>query len=526
MNVSLTFAEVSRAHQETIQNILTSFEQQLHPSSTEDSELVTRALFSVRNQAVKMHNYTAFNQVLTCQIQDVRIAEVAIHFPRKQISCSCPQKKLCRHQLAVIFKLAQYFISLQDWANEWRSKKNLTLKSLTTERSPENWQRMVDEVLNYTFKDKRPIEGFLIASLLDNSRLKLQRQRPFEREWQDLFDLFIEVAMLKRLYEHSIQTRMQLEGNYFSYYLDHTFQRMWKAMDEVKSAPRLFAAEPFIDALQVNVRAIALMEKGSPQQRLTFYINFWMNLFHEKKRVESELQLLDEIGTLQSDIDLTTIKLVHYILLNAKPSVEQATEEIGLNNLEAFIEIAQFAMRHGYTDHAELILKKALPFLQQFIQDHLSPVRRQKFTRALNTVYAQLDLTEADELTLYAAFGKYGIDSFSDYLLKNGRYQHWVALHQLHPSSISYLDQCGLKEVVAHAPETTLPLYHYYATGEIQQKSRQNYKQAVRIWRAMKSASKKAGKLDYFETYMEAVQQQYKRLRALQEEINKSNLLL
>ena len=57
------------------------------------------------------------------------------------------------------------------------------------------------------------------------------------------------------------------------------------------------------------------------------------------------------------------------------------------------------------------------------------------------------------------------------------------------------------------------------------QKSRQNYKQAVRIWRAMKSAAKKAGKLDYFESYMEAVQQQFKRLRALQEEINKSNLL-
>ncbi|AWE06323.1 hypothetical protein DCE79_02495 [Lysinibacillus sp. 2017] len=524
--MSLTFAEVSRPHQEFIQNTLNAFEQQLHPSSKEDAELVTRAMFSVRNQAVRMRNYSPFNQILTCQIQDVRLAEVTINFPRKQISCSCPQAKMCRHQLAVIFKLSQYFLSLQDWATKWRSKKTIPLQSLAANRSPENWQRMVDEVMNYTFKDNRPIEGFLIASFMDNSRLKLQRQRPFEREWQDLFDLFIEVAMLKRLYTHSIQTKMPLEGNYFGYYLDNTFTRMWQAMNELSNTKRLFAAEPFIDALQENIRAIALMEKGSPHHRLTFYVKFWMELLNDPKRATKELALLESMSDLQSDIDLTTVKIVHYLLLDAKTAFEQALEEMTLLNIEAYIEIAQFALIHGYALYAEDILKKALPLLPLFIQENLSPVRRQKFTRLLHTLYAQVPLSETDEMTLYAAFGKYGIDSFSDYLLRNERYYDWVALHQLYPSSISYLDQCGLKDVIASAPEAALPLYHFYAVDEIKQKSRQNYKQAVRIWRSMKSAAKKSGKLDYFAAYMEAVQQQYKRLRALQEEINKSNLLI
>ncbi len=524
--VSLTFAEVSRSHQEFIQNTLNAFEQQLHPSSKEDAELVTRAMFSVRNQAVRMRNYSAFTQLLTCQIQDVRLAEVTINFTSKQISCSCPHSKLCRHQLAVIFKLSQYFLSLQDWATKWRSKKTIPLQSLAANRSPENWQRMVDEVMNYTFKDNRPIEGFLIASFMDNSRLKLQRQRPFEREWQDLFDLFIEVAMLKRLFAHSIQTKMPLDGNYFGYYLDNTLNRIWQSMDELNNTKRLYAAEPFIDALQDNVRAIVLMEKGSPHHRLTFYVKFWMELLNDPKRATKELELLDSIGELQSDIDLTTVKIVHYLLLDDTAAFKQALGEMTLQNVEAYIEIAQFALMHGYLLYAEDILKKVLPILPAFIQENLSPVRRQNYTRLLHTLYAQIPLTETDEMTLYVAFGKYGIDSFSDYLLRNERYYEWVALHQLYPSSISYLDQRGLKDVVASVPEAALPLYHFYAMDEIKQKSRQNYKQAVRIWRSMKSAAKKSGKLDYFASYMETVQQHYKRLRALQEEINKSNLLV
>jgi hypothetical protein len=523
--LSLTFAEVSRAHQEYIQMMLQSFEQQLLPSSKEDSELVTRAMFSVRNQAVKLRNYSAFTQTLTCQIQDVRTAEVTIHFSRKQISCSCPQRTVCRHQLAVIFKLAQYFMSLQEWASKWRAKKTVPLQVLAEERSPESWQRMVDEVMNYTFKDSRPIDSYLIASLMDNSRLKIQRQRPFEREWQDLFDLYMEVAMLKRLYEHSLETNMPLQGNYYAYYLDNTMDRMGRAMDELNGTKRLFATEPFIDALQDNVRAIALMKKGSPHRRLVLYMNFWQNLFNDKQRILKEYKLLEKLESTETDLEIITLQMVLFIILDLPASVENALNAMNRTNIQFFIEVARFAVKQENVTHAELILKKALPLLQPFIQEDLAPVTRQNFTRSLDALYSHIQLTEEEEMTLFAAFGKYGISSYSDYLLRNERYQEWIALHQLYPSSISYLDQCGLKDIVAINPEATLPIYHYYAMDEIKQKSRQNYKQAVRIWRAMKAAAKKCGKLDYFASYMDHVQQQFKRLRALQEEINKSNLL-
>ena len=41
----------------------------------------------------------------------------------------------------------------------------------------------------------------------------------------------------------------------------------------------------------------------------------------------------------------------------------------------------------------------------------------------------------------------------------------------------------------------------------------------------MRSVAKRAGKAAYFETYMQTIRAEYKRLRALQEEIEKGNLV-
>lgn len=523
--LSLSFSEIAHAHKDFIQHTLQSFEEQLHPSANEDAELVTRAMFSVRNQAIRPPYYSSFSQILLCQIQDVNTAEVTINFPQEQISCSCPKKDLCRHQLAVILKLSQYFISLQQWLSIWRSKRSVPLQSLASERSPENWQMMADEVLNYAIKGPQPIEPYTLSGLVENIRSKLQRHRPYEQEWQELFNLFMDIAVSKHFLLHAVKTNTDLNHHYVQFFLENTLSRIQRSVDTLSKTTRLFATEPFFDAIQKNVHEILFIE-GAKAFRLSMYLQFWTKLFNEQKRLKNELDLLEQTDESNTDIELDVVKSIFYILSGSPSQLEQAVESMNENNVEGFIEIAQYALQKDFVDEATVILKQALPFLQTFIQDNLLPIQRQKFTRKLDHVYDQIELSDSEELALYSSLGRYGIESFSNYLLRHNRLDDWVALHQLYPSSIPYLDQCGLKEVVAQAPETALPLYHYYAMEEIQQKSRQNYKQAVRIWRAMKSASKKAGKLDYFTAYIEAVKQQFKRLRALQEEINKSNLLI
>lgn len=523
--MSLTFSEIAHAHKEFIQHTLQSFEEQLHPSVEEDTELVTRAMFTVRNHAIKPPYYSTFGQFLVCQIQDVGTTEVSIHFEKKQITCSCQNKDVCRHKLAVILKLSQYFISLQQWLQVWRSKKSLALDSVAAARSPESWQKIADEVLLDSIRGNQPIEPYVLGLLQESVRKKIQRYRPYEQEWQELFNLFMEVAIIKHFLLHATKTKMDLSHHYSQIFLDNTVSRIQRSIDSISKTTQLFATEPFFDSLQQNVRDILLKNKSALSFRLNLYLQFWTKLFTENKRITEELTILEQLKNPDTDVDLDVVQAIFYILLQQKASLIRVVEAMHEENVESYIDVADFLLRKGYIEEATFILKKALPFLQVIVQEMLQPVRRQKFTRKLNHLYEQIQLNDDEELTLYTSFGRYGLEPFSAYLLRNKRYEHWVALHQLYSSSIPYLDQCGLKEVVAHAPETALPLYHYYAMEEIQQKSRQNYKQAVRIWRAMKSAAKKAGKLDYFTDYIEAVQQQFKRLRALQEEINKSNLL-
>ena len=146
--------------------------------------------------------------------------------------------------------------------------------------------------------------------------------------------------------------------------------------------------------------------------------------------------------------------------------------------------------------------------------------------RRLELLFNSVQL-ESDELeNLYKSFGTYGIQSYSTLLLKEKRYRDWMALHQSANSSLEYAEACGLAVVKEDAPEVLLPLYHHYAMRFINEKNRYSYKQAVRIWKKMKAIAKKSNEADYWNAYLENVRDKYRRLRALQQEIEKGNLPL
>lgn len=523
--MGLSISEIARDHQAFILRELEKYEQQLHPSSSEDEELVRRAVFSVRNRSVLFEQFIPFSSVLTATVQDVRAAEVVVDFRRERITCSCPQTQVCRHKVGVLLAMYQYFGSVQDWSSAWRAKKSVQLSTLAEERSPESWQRLVDEVLGHLMKEDRRIESYLISSLVDAARTKLRRHLPFEREWQPLYKLFTEVAMLNTVWTHLNKTNSPVSSDYFEYFVDKTAELISSHITEVESRSKLFATDPFYDALQHMIRTLLVQEKGVPMLRLNLYLLFWEHIFTEHKHIDIELAAFQEMQPVETDIQLEVIPTICYVLLKDEERMQHVLETVGPTNINTFVAIARFAQKQSFPRGAELILKAILPYLAAFIQETLQPMRRQLFTRTVDALYAEVDLTEDEELMLYSAFGKYGIRPFSDYLIRKERFTDWAALHQLYPSSISHLEACGLKIVLKEAPEVTLPLYHHYAMDEVSQKSRLNYKQAVRIWRSMKSAAKKAGKMTFWQDYIQAIRQNYKRLRALQEEIDKSNLL-
>lgn len=530
MTMGISISALAWEQAAFIRNQLENIEQALHPSVTEDEELIRRALFAVRNKSVNLERYVPATTTLYASVQDVRLTNVTVNFRSGEIHCDCPQEPWCRHKVSVILALFQYIDSVQDWAAKWRTKKSLNLHMLASTRTPENWLAMVNEVMAHLVPEGRLIEKHLLASTVDNIHGKLRKHLPFEREWQPIYNLFMEIAILNKLWPH---VNFERGGNsfgtdYFEYFFDRRFELIQNTIHELSGKSRLFATDPFFDALQVLVREFLLEKERYIGRRLNIYLLFWDTVFIEKRRAEEELAILQdyEQSEISEDVPLSTVFNLFHILLKDFDSLKQNLENIAPDQMNVYFGLAKFAYSRNDEIATDAILKAMLPLLNEYINEYLVPSQRQMYVRRIHQLYDNIPLTEHEEMMLYSAFGSYGVQPYSHYLLKAKRYGEWVALHQLYPSSISYLETCGLKEVIDEAPEMTLPLYHYYALEEVNQKSRMNYKQAVRIWKMMKSASKKCGKTNFWADYIQTVREQYKRLRALQEELEKGNLLV
>jgi len=512
-----------------IRDQLEIIERTLHPSVTEDEELIRRALFAVRNKSVNFERYVPFSNTLYASVQDVRITQVSVNFRTNEIICECPQEEWCRHKVSVILSLYQYIDSVQDWAAKWRTKKSVNLHMLASNRTPENWLAMVDEVMTHLLPEGRPIEQYLVSSIFENAHTKLNKHQPFEREWQPIYKLFMEIGILNKIWKHLNETQTTLTTDYFEYLFDRRFEIIQQVIHDLSGKSRLFATDPFFDALQVLVRELLLERHHYIGRRLNIYLLFWDTVFIEKKRAEEELAVLEgyhSTGEINEEVPLLSVYNVFYILLKDYDALKKNIESISAEQMNVYFGLAKFSNSRQDELATELILKAMLPLLNEYINSNLKPSQRQLYVRRIHLLYDNISLSENEELMLYSAFGVYGVQPYSHYLLKEKRYEEWAALHQLYPSSIAYLETCGLKDVLEEAPEVTLPLYHYYALEEVNQKSRMNYKQAVRIWKMMKSASKKSGKTNFWTDYIQTVREQYKRLRALQEELEKGNLLV
>ena len=196
--MSVSVANLALEHKEYIEKTLKMIEIELHPSVMEDEEMVRRALFAVRNKSVLFERYMSVYAMLYTTVQDVRNAEVTVDFRFETITCSCPQKDWCRHKVSVILSLYQYIGSVQDWVSKWRAKNTVSLQHLANDRTPTNWLKMVDEVLGTTLQNYGEIPSHFYSTILENTLEKLKRHLPFEREWQPIFHLFMELAVLNK----------------------------------------------------------------------------------------------------------------------------------------------------------------------------------------------------------------------------------------------------------------------------------------------------------------------------------------
>lgn len=520
--MTYTVTTIVQDFREPIAQWMQQIAEDLEATNTYDEELIRRANFIVRNKALQIDYFHSATQRLYITIQDTQASQVEIDFIHSTVSCTCLQQPWCRHSVAGVMALYQYHHSLQQWTTAWRAQKNIQLTLMANERTPASWYALAKAIVDQTLpRDGQTLQPYLISAIDEDIHAKIRKHTPLEREWQTLFRFYTELYVLDALWAH-IGNPAALQGPIFSYFLTRKAEKLKSIIDDLAKRSKLFEMDAFYAAIEQLLRVFTLEREGYALERFSFYRYYWEVVARDKTARQQELQKLEAISLFPT----TEPKLLFAVLLQDEQQLLHATASLTEQQVGLYIELAQAAQRQQLTAIAAQLARATLPLLTAYIHKQLQPAFRTTFIQAVAELFQTINITDDEERQLYESFGPHGLQHYSNYLLRNERYRQWSALHLLFPTSIAYLEACGLKDVLATQPAVTLPLYHVYALKEVEQKSRLNYKQAVRIWKMMKSAAKKSNKAEYFNAYIDGMQQQYKRLRALQEEIEKGKLQL
>lgn len=113
----------------------------------------------------------------------------------------------------------------------------------------------------------------------------------------------------------------------------------------------------------------------------------------------------------------------------------------------------------------------------------------------------------------------------ADHWLDRGRYAEWADLQMTMGIRPDELDIQDLRIVARSAPAALLPLYHQAVEEWIATRNRQGYRMAVKQLKKLEKLYKAEKKSDRFEVYTARLARKYHRMRALQEELWKGNIL-
>ncbi|TQR21191.1 hypothetical protein [Psychrobacillus vulpis] len=526
MNLT-SYQKLAAHYKQYIDQSMQTIEKKFHPAILEDEELIRRAAFFVRNGAVSITNYYPQEHRIDFIVRDVSNIEVSYNILTDTFHCPCPTHKPCRHIVATVFYLYQQYESLSTWISNWRSTADQTqMKLLRDERSPRSWDILIENFFRKFVSNYPPTSFYLLEFAIHDLQTQIRKSRPFEREWQPIFDVYVNFSILMKCWPYLEPFAESNMRNRVFHFLDEYVAELDDQLAQLASKPRLFAADTFYDEMMKRVRHFYFEMETLLNYRKQIYLSFWDALVTDKATRENEVAYLKTLEKTEDDVPLNMVLPYFYLTLSMTDELLKAADQLEREQLLEWIEVCEKALHSTNKEMVSQLARKLLPHISYYLNEVAQTPSRVMLIRRLEMLFDTIQLKSEELEELYQSFGLYGIQSYSHLLIKEKRYRDWMALHQSAYSSLEYAEACGLPIVKEEAPEVLLPLYHHYAMRFILEKNRYSYKQAVRIWKKMKQIAKKTNDTDHWNDYVETVREKYRRMRALQQEIEKGNLPL
>lgn len=522
----MTVERVSYLHEGEIDDFMNDIQHALQPGVAEDALMVRQAVVLVRNNAIV--DYMPAGDATSVMTIGDKPHNVRLSFMQMETDCTCRAQGWCSHRLAVIFHLYSQFNSLNDWLHEWRRTESQQMALTISARTPDAWI----EVLLRLTQPLRTINsaenpGIFIheTSLIDQKVIPLV---PFEWEWKPLFELYYRLHVLDAGWIYA-QTHLGGQSSSFFYgkwyvqnWLTEQLGKLNDSVTAIGAKPKLFEADAFHERLKELVRTFTLRNTGLFAERFRVYRLFWQHLFPNQAARDAELAILQ----LEDSEEAHILVAFFYLLQGKQDKLEELTSHVTVDTIAIWLPLADLAEGDDDLESLSAIMTAILPFIGDYVNHKVTVANRPVFVRKVDGLFEAADFSEEARESLFAHYGESGIDVFADFLVERERFAEWAALMHRYDVTYDGAEAGGLKIALASDPLAVMPLLHTYAMGFIKEKNRHSYRRAVKLFKKMKTGSKKGGKTDFWNQYIDTVREKNRRLRALMEEMEKGNLNL
>lgn len=526
--MQMTVERVSSIHEDELMGFMDHIKRTFRPDRETDAAFMKRAVSAIRRNPIDTYTYYEAERTAVASIQAGETYTVRLLFDEQTTTCSCKQPNWCVHRVIVIFHLYLQYHSLTDWIGEWRRMETEQMKLEMNERTPKSWNDTLSQLMNpirIIGLNENPAIFIHKFSLIDQ---KAKSLAPFEWEWKPIFELYYRLHALEAAWPY-IFYHLGDSENSFSYgkwyvknWLTEQFEIIEEATDSLGSKRQLFEVDPFYDDLRNNIRTFTLEQEGLFTERFRLYRTYWLTLFQQKGLRSEEQSILQNL-TSPNKYPLCAF---FYIIEQDYGALKQSTTHITDESFSHWFSLADIAEYEDDSEALSILMHALLPFIRQYLTKSVAQSKREVFVRRLDGLLESAHFSEEEREKMFSYYGSAGVYVYADFLIERERFREWAALMHRYRVSYDIVEASGLKIALREQPSAVLPLLHLYAMNFIKERNRQSYRRAVNIFKKMKNGAKKAGKHDFWNQYVETIQEKNRRLRALMEEMEKGNLRL
>ncbi|MBA9027841.1 SWIM zinc finger family protein [Peribacillus huizhouensis] len=520
----------------------------LRPSVDEDQLTIREGLALYRQGLVKVTSKEESS--VYAIVQDVTPKEVEFDMLFWVASeCTCDNSSICKHKIAVFFHLYASIASPADWVIGWtqrekeaNSQTKLPIKPASTllkesapfEQSYDNWKKFTTNSFTELIEDQFTENSFVMERHIQHYLSTLMSKAPMDSNWKLLYQFITSMITLLHTFKLLDERRNQPYTIRAFYQLtEDLFDSLHSMIYRLANRSRPFAFDSFISNLSEDTIDLLRGNEGLQFEKIDLYRELWTHLFSKKasRKVESE-RIEQALSTsILSEIERSThfIAAIHlYILDNQDDRAIPLLKNLTSNDCPYLYDwMKQFADQDTHQrnlPYIEFIIRNLHDYLSEIkdyyaCNDHVRILAKPIYASC--TQLKRLDLLEK----FYREALPYSYWEYSMFLFEQQSYKKWTDLIIYSGVTIDAIGQDMIKTVVASDPKIILPLYHHAVQQTVSLKNRAAYKQAIRYLKKMRTIYKKMKQENVFEDYLDYISLSTKRLRAFQEELQRSKLI-